>query len=450
MNIPGLTVAVTRNDSVIYTGSFGVRNVDTQEQMKPQYIFHWASVSKTLVATAIMQLTERGKISLDKKLTEYLPYFSQKESFYKEITIRQVLNHTSGIDDVQDYEWDKPQYDTEAPERYVRSLSNDNMLFNPGTDWSYSNTAYNILGDLITKVSGIPFETYIKENIFQPLEMENTSFIYPEIQDSLRVTPHVWKAKVATSSVYPYNRIHAPSGCLNSSVLEMTHYAMANLHRGEYKGTRILSDSSYNLLWSNSVNIEDKPKVGLSWFLNEYKGLKIVEHDGVDLGFASDFVLVPEKNISVSVVSNYDRTPTIDIAYAVLDYVLGHEAAKIKWPIGIPFVDHLRTEGLDNAITFYTKMKQDSLTNKLYLFADQDGLSWTAYQLMKQGFLKEAIILFKYNLKETPESSDSHYHLGVAYAKADSVDLARIYLNEALGIDPSNKYCLEELKKLKK
>jgi CubicO group peptidase (beta-lactamase class C family) len=126
MNIPGLTVAVTRNDSVIYTGSFGVRNVDTQEQMKPQYIFHWASVSKTLVATAIMQLTERGKISLDKKLTEYLPYFSQKESFYKEITIRQVLNHTSGIDDVQDYEWDKPQYDTEAPERYVRSLSNDN------------------------------------------------------------------------------------------------------------------------------------------------------------------------------------------------------------------------------------------------------------------------------------------------------------------------------------
>ena len=267
--IPGLTLAATRNDTVVYVGAFGFRNIDTKEPMKATYDFHWASVSKTFVATAIIQLVEKGKIKLDEKLITYLPYFKQKDDDYKLITIRQMLNHTSGIGDVEDYEWDKPQNDDGAPERFVRSLQNDKMLFKPGTDWSYSNTAYEILGVLITTVSGMPFESYVKENILAPLGMTNSSFIYPEIPDSLRVSGHLWAGKPIVSKIYPYNKIHAPSSTLNSNVLEMTHYAMANLHRGKYKNVQILADSSYNLLWTNSVNLKDKPAVGVSWFLNE-------------------------------------------------------------------------------------------------------------------------------------------------------------------------------------
>src|SRR5688572_2099260 len=77
--IPGLTLAATRNDTVIYTGAFGFKNVETKEPMKQGYNFHWASVSKTFVATAIMQLVEKGKIKLDEKLITYLPYFKLKD-----------------------------------------------------------------------------------------------------------------------------------------------------------------------------------------------------------------------------------------------------------------------------------------------------------------------------------------------------------------------------------
>jgi CubicO group peptidase (beta-lactamase class C family) len=155
--IPGLTVAATRNDSVVYTGAFGFRNVKTKEPMKPGYNFHWASVSKTFVATAIMQLVEQGKLNLDDKVVTHVPYFSQKDKNYKDITVRQMLNHTSGMGDVDDYEWDKPQNDAAAPERYVKRLKNDELKFVPGTDWAYSNTAFEVLGVLIANVSGMPF-----------------------------------------------------------------------------------------------------------------------------------------------------------------------------------------------------------------------------------------------------------------------------------------------------
>jgi CubicO group peptidase (beta-lactamase class C family) len=322
--ITGLTLAVTRNDSVIYSGAFGFRNVDKREPMKVNYNFHWASVSKTFVATSIMQLVEQGKIDLDEKLVTYVPYFKHQGDAYKSITIRQVLNHTSGIGDVADYEWDRPQNDEDAPERYVRSLEDDKLLFDPGTDWSYSNTAYEILGVVITRVSGMSFESYVENNIFTPLEMKYSSFIYPDIADSIRVSGHVWAGKPIVSKVYPYNKIHAPSSTLNSNVLDMTRYAMANLHRGIYKNARILRDSSYDLLWTNSVNLKDKPAVGMSWFLGEHNGWKTAAHSGGDTGFRSYLLLVPEKNISVMVASNYELCKTDEIVYGVLDLVLGH------------------------------------------------------------------------------------------------------------------------------
>ena len=170
LRIPGLAIAVTRNDSVLYSSAFGYTNINTKRPMKPEHVFHWASVSKTFVATAILQLVEKGKIDLDEKLITYLPYFKQKDPDYKNITIRQMLNHTSGIGDVDDYGWDNPQYDSGALERFVRSTANDDMRFPPGKDMAYSNTAYEALGDVIAKVSGTSFETYIRKNILEPLE----------------------------------------------------------------------------------------------------------------------------------------------------------------------------------------------------------------------------------------------------------------------------------------
>lgn len=445
--IPGLTVSATRNDSVVYTGAFGFRNLDTKEPMKPGYDFHWASVSKTFVGTAIMQLVENGKIRLDEKLITYVPYFKQKGENYKNITIRHMLNHTSGIGDVDDYEWDKPQNDDGAPERFVKSLEYDEMLFQPGTDWSYSNTAYEILGVVITRVSGMPFETYVTKNILVPLEMKHSSFIYPDIPDSLRVSGHVWAAKPMVSKVYPYNRIHAPSSTLNSNVLEMTHYAMAHLHRGQYKNRRVLSDSTYDLLWTNSVNLEEKPAVGVSWFLDEHDGLKTVSHSGGDTGFGSFLLLVPEKNISVMIASNYDLCPTDDFAYAVLDLLLGEKPDEIKRPIGFSFAEVLVKDGNEKARAFYKEAKDDSTQSKYFVF-EEGSLGYPGRVLLEQGMLNEALEVFKFNLELHPTSGYAHRNLGVAYARLGNKELARVNLKKALQILPDQEFIKKELKKL--
>ena len=360
LKLPGLTVAVTRNDSVIYTGAFGVTNVDTKKQMKPENIFHWASVYKTFVATAIMQLWEQKKIDLDKKLITYLPYFKQKDKRYRDITIRQMLNHTSGIGDVDDYEWDKPQYDSGALERFVRSIADDEMLFAPGKGWRYSNTAYETLGDVIAKVSGMSFETYIRKNIFDPLEMNATSFLYPEIPDSLKTTGHLWAGKPIVSQHYPYNRMHGPSSTLNSNVVEMTHYAFAHLHRGQYNGKQILSDATYDLWWTNSVNMEGKPHIGFAWWLEEHDGVKTVSHSGGDTGFRSHFMLVPEKNISIMLVSNYELIGTKELANSLLDVLLNKEPQPAKRHIGLSFAEVMQAEGLVAAKAFVKRVKEDS------------------------------------------------------------------------------------------
>ncbi len=447
--IPGLSVAATRNDSIIYARAFGFRNIETREPMNTSYNFHWASVSKTFVATAIIQLVEEGKIKLDEKVITYVPYFKQKDENYKNITIKQMLNHTSGIGDVQDYEWDKPQHDEAAPERFVRSLANDKMLFAPGTDWRYSNTAYEILGVVIASASGMPFETYVKKNILEPLGMHSSSFIYPEIPDSLKVKGHLWAGKPVVSKIYPYNRIHAPSSTLNSNVLDMTHYALAHLHRGKYKNVQLLSEASYNLLWTNSVNLKDKPAVGLSWFLNEYKGLKTVSHGGSDTGFRSFLLLVPEKNISVMVACNYELCRSSDIAHAVLDLLLGGKPSEVKRQIGFSFSEVFMKEGVEKAKTFYKNTKADSTQHKYYLWKEDDAaMTYPGYLFMEQKMFDEALEVFKFNVELNPTSGYAYGHLGVAYGRSGKKQLAKENLTKAIELVPTEEYFKEELNKL--
>jgi CubicO group peptidase (beta-lactamase class C family) len=449
LNVAGLTVAITRNDSVIYSAAFGYRNIETKERLTPYHVFHWASVSKTFVATAIMQLWEQKKIDLDEKLTTYLPYFRQQDEFYKDITIRQMLNHTSGIGDVDDYEWDKPQYDSGALERFVRGIANDKMLFAPGKDMRYSNTAFETLGDVIAKISGMSFETYVRKNILDPLEMNITSFLYPEIPDSLRVSGHEWAGMPIVSKYYPYNRRHGPSSTLNSNVLEMTHYAFAHLNRGIYKGERILADSTYDLWWTNSVNLENKSEIGLAWWLSERNGLKLVSHSGGDTGFRSFFLLVPEKNISIMLVSNYELLRTDDLAAAILDILMDIDPLPGRRQIGFKFAEVMKAEGIDAAKAFFEKTNADSVQRRFYLFDEDDAaFAYPGYLFMNHEMYPDAIEMFKFNVEQFPNSGWAHAHLATVHAKSGDKVLARLHFKKAIELSPDERSFKEELNKL--
>ncbi|MFC2166129.1 serine hydrolase domain-containing protein, partial [Acidobacteriota bacterium] len=179
-DLPGLAIGIVNENKIVYARGFGYKHIETRKPITATTLFHMASISKPFVATAVMQLVEQGKIDLEAPVTKYLPYFKLDDERYKDITIQQMLSHVSGMPDVLDYEWDNPVYDEEALERYVRSLTDRKMRFDPGQKFAYSNMAFESLGDVIGKVSGMSFADYEKKHILNPAGMKKSTFLKPE------------------------------------------------------------------------------------------------------------------------------------------------------------------------------------------------------------------------------------------------------------------------------
>ena len=310
------------------TNGFGVKNLaHDHDPVTPRSLFHMASITKTFVATSIMQLVEAGKINLDAPVVQYLPYFRLADDRYPTITVRQMVTHTSGMPDVEDYEWDKPQYDDGALERYVRSVSNQKLIFAPGTDFRYSNMAFEVLGDLISKVSGESFDDYVQQQILTPLKMKDSTLLIKKTSPGLRTWGHErdLSGHVFPSKVYPYNRMHSPSSNLHSNVEDMARWALANLNHGELDGRRILKEQTYDIIWKPAHKLSDGRAVGISWFLGEYRGQATVSHSGGDTGYATFLMLLPDKKMAVFLMANCDwlGDARAQIAHAALDVALG-------------------------------------------------------------------------------------------------------------------------------
>lgn len=445
-DVPGVAVAVTKDNEVFYASAFGVKNAVIKEKLGPEDTFHMASVSKLFVATAIIQLVEQGKINLDEHLTTYLPYFKMDDERYKKITIRQMLNHTSGMPDVNDYEWEKPQYDEGAAERYVRSLKKEKMIAAPGERYQYSNMAYDVLGDVIAKVSGKPFEVYMKESILDPLGMKESDFLYEHIKNDLRTSPHIWDSGVIVSDVYPYNRVHAPSGTLNSNVMEMARWAEANLNHGELNGRRILTEESYNSLWQPSVQLNEKTGVGLGWVLSEYRGFSTVSHSGDDPGYSCDFKLIPPKKLGIILASNYTSTPISRMLDGVADILLGFEPKVPKKPVSLYFRRIMDKDGIEAAKEAYHQWYEEARDD--YNFGPGE-LNSLGYKYIRSNKMDNAIDVFLFNAELFPDNSGVYDSLAEAYMIKGDDKLAIKCCNRSLELDPNNTNALEMLKKLK-
>jgi len=328
MRVPGMAVGVVAGGEMVYGRGFGVASLNDQRPVTTETLFHMASVTKPFVATAIMQLVEDGLIALDDPVVRHLPYFTMADERASEITIRQMLSHTAGMPDEEDYGWDRPEYDDGALERYVRSVADRELIDAPGARFEYSNIAYEVLGDLLAKVGGMTFESVIAERILRPLGMERSTLLVREADPDLLSRGHVVNeaGEIVVSDVFPYNRAHGPSSTLYSNVNDMCRWALANLNGGELDGARVLSRESLEAMWQPVARVspESHARVGLSWFSNAYRGRQIIRHDGEDTGFLSQLVLVPDAGIATVAMANTDGViePQWYAAMAALEIAL--------------------------------------------------------------------------------------------------------------------------------
>ncbi len=306
---PGLAVGVIRDGELVYGRGFGRAELGADRPITTESFFHMASVTKPFVATAVMQLVEQGRIALDSPVTRYLDYFTMRDGRYRDMTVRQMLNHTAGMPDVTDYAWDRPEHDDGALERWVRGLADSSLIFEPGTSWRYSNIAFEVMADVVAKVSGEPFETYVENHILEPVGMHNSTLMVRAAPPVLVTKVHVQRdGQAGVSDVFHYNRRHAGSSTLVSNISEMARWAAANLNRGTLDGRRILRDESYDVIWTPTTPAGTDRAVGLSWFIQERDGgPTVILHGGGDTGFRSFLAMVPDRSLAVVAMSNYDR-----------------------------------------------------------------------------------------------------------------------------------------------
>jgi len=331
--LPGLAAGVWRRGEVILRMGVGHQDGPGSRAIDGETVFHMASVTKPFVATAVMQLAAEDKMCLDCPLRRYLRYFSMQGEGADRITIRQVLTHTAGMGDTSDFGWTTPEYDDGAVERYVRSLASERLDFAPGTDWSYSNRGFDVLADAIAKADGRPFEAVIQRRILTPLGMRHSTLLMSGIDSTCMALGH--KRDGSAVGYYPYNRRHAGSSTLHSTLDDMLRWAAANLGRGALDNRRILPDSSYDELWHPYRDIRatiaeqtrragyefpyDSLAIGLSWFLPVEDGRQLVYHSGSDPGFASNILLSPSEQIGVVVLINASGADPRALCRALLD-----------------------------------------------------------------------------------------------------------------------------------
>ncbi|MDN3205340.1 serine hydrolase domain-containing protein [Algoriphagus sediminis] len=291
--IPGLSIGIVKDDEIIFARGYGLRDLAQDYPVTKNSIFHTASISKLFTAQGILILRDSGKLKLNSKISNILPDLDYSGNS-GDITTRQLLNHTSGLPDIRDYEWEKALASKDALRNYFEHLTLDARSI-PGTEYYYSNLGYNLLALIIEEVSAQSFEDFIKDNILLPYGMESSDFEYPKIPDSLKSTPYTknWFGNIEQISNYPYSRVHAGSSTLNSSAQDISNW-MIKVMKEEHLISEITSPD------------DNFPQIYLGFQQYETKRFKGVGHFGGDPGFRSFLLMIPSQKIGLVLLANCD------------------------------------------------------------------------------------------------------------------------------------------------
>ena len=263
LNIPGASIAIIKGDEVQYIKGYGKAGPSGKE-MTEQTPVVLGSVSKSMTALAIMQLVDQGRIQLDNPVKEYIPWFQlADEDAAKEITIRQLLNHTSGISEY-DGQWAISD-GNQSLKSLVESLKGLHLKERVGETYQYSNLNYSILGAVIEEVTNTSYADYVTSNIFKPLEMNNS---YADPKDDKNETTAIgyqtlFGLKVPTEQLA--HEANVPHGYLISSAEDMANYMIALLNHGEFKGESILSRQSIKDMQQPSSHMGNELYYGMGW-----------------------------------------------------------------------------------------------------------------------------------------------------------------------------------------
>lgn len=325
--IPGLNIAVTSSEEILYQDSFGIRQIGSKQPMSNNIPSPIGSLTKSFTALAILQQVEKGTLSLDDKVTNYIPWYT---TFDKEksdtITIEMLLNNSSGLPHNVNYEAfvkNNPLIDFE---KALQTHQNVKLYFDPGTSYSYSNEGFMIAGYILEIVTGMSYVDYVRENIFEPLEMNQTTTAIEELLETDFIYGHLANVDGFQPANKIYSGIMIPAGSeLISTTSDLSNYARMLMNKGTFHGKQLLSQELFSKYLSEGINPFKMYHIDLSYQCGwmHIKDSSIMMHMGQTLSASSILLIDQESNIAVSLLCNVaDVVSGEDSIYNLAFYIL--------------------------------------------------------------------------------------------------------------------------------
>jgi len=345
--LPGLSVAVVEGDEVAWAKAFGFRDLERGLAATPHTLYGIGSVTKSFTALSILQLEEQGKLSLDDPVDTYAPLDIRPGG--ETIRIHHLMTHSSGIPALA-YAEAVIRGATGAGESWF-PIANCSDLFTfmadaqgwtlnrPGERWFYLNEGYAILGHIIEKCSGMPYEEYVQSRVLAPLGMERSFFSKEAVgKDPDAATPYIiTRDGERKPSTYAYGGISA-DGALISSVLDLSRYVAMYLNSGEYGGVRLLTRGSVEAMETPRVALPHQSPFGQGSYAYglsitpDFLGHKLVGHGGSVLVSTAYIGFIPEHAVGIALLANGSGYPLSQLGLYGLAILLE------KDPRELPFV----------------------------------------------------------------------------------------------------------------
>jgi CubicO group peptidase (beta-lactamase class C family) len=321
LGIPGISLAVVKDDQVIYLKGLGYKDYEKQAAVTPDTQFAIGSATKAFTALTVLMAQDEGKLSLDDSPKKYLPYFHMYDpDTDKNITIRDLLSHSSGLNRTDlamiTGKLTRPELIEVAAQAKPTAKLREKF--------QYQNIMFVAAGEVAAKAERSTWDKLIATRIFAPLGMKNSTLTIGQMEKAAdRSFGYTYNFDTKETKRLPYREITqvAPAGSINSSARDMAEWVRFILNGGTVNGKRLVSENGFNewLKPQMKISPDGKTSYGLGWFLQDWKGLRVVQHGGNIDGFNSMVAMIPEKKLGFVLLTNVSASS------------LGNDAMQMVW-----------------------------------------------------------------------------------------------------------------------
>ncbi len=328
LHVPGMAIAVVKDDEVILTHGFGIANVEKKTPVTPETIFAIGSSTKTFTSTLVCMLVDEGKMDWDDPVTKFLPYFqmnAESDNESAEVTLRDVLSHRTGFTRMG-----LLFASGQIPREEILADATKAEPYVPFREkFYYSNVMYMSAGMAAGQVAGTDWDTLVEERIFKPLGMDSTTTSVTQVENDPRLSfGYLWDEDLQVYEYKPMRNVDniGPAGSINSNVLDMAQWLRLQLGLGGYEGQRLINEANLRETWTKQIDITESVGYGMGWMIHEWEGQPVIEHGGNVDGFSAQVAMLPESNLGFVLLTNASVSPLPSLAINIVwDTLLGEE-----------------------------------------------------------------------------------------------------------------------------